>query len=147
MIRPALLVGFVFALVAGLYLHHGWTLPLGTVRVPGPGLYPLLVGGLVAVAAISLLFRSAADEGSDWPGARGLWRVGAMVLGLLAFCLVLPAVGYIIAMFGTLVLAVRMFGATGWVCTALLAGSLTAASYALFAMALGVPLDPWPGVG
>jgi hypothetical protein len=66
------------------------------------------------------------------------------VIALVAFCLVLPWIGYPAAAFGFVAVVLRYLGA-GWT-AALLTGVLSAAgSYGLFAVLLDVPLPrgPW----
>jgi len=66
------------------------------------------------------------------------------VLALVAFCLVLPWVGYPAAAFGFVAVVLRSLGAR-WT-TALVTGALSSAgSYGLFAVLLDVPLPrgPW----
>ncbi len=134
---------------AGVYLVLALQLPFGATARPGAGFYPVLVGIfaiVTAVAATASAFRATpravADPAEMDGAARG--RVIVSVIALVAFCLVLPWIGYPAAAFGFVAVVLRYLGA-GWT-AALLTGVLSAAgSYGLFAVLLDVPLPrgPW----
>ena len=134
---------------AGVYLVLALRLPFGATARPGAGFYPVLVGIfaiVTAVAATASAFRAipraAADPAEMDGAARG--RVIVSVIALVAFCLVLPWIGYPAAAFGFVAVVLRYLGA-GWT-AALLTGVLSAAgSHGLFAVLLDVPLPrgPW----
>ena len=137
-------VPLVLLVAAGVYLTLALRLPFGGAARPGAGFYPVIVAVfalVVALAATASAFRSA-------PGAEGAAaakldaasrrRVVITVLALVAFCLVLPWVGYPAAAFAFVAVVLRSLGARGT--TALLTGALSSAgSYGLFAILLDVP--------
>jgi putative tricarboxylic transport membrane protein len=141
----------------GVYLASAWLLPRGTVERPGPGFYPMAVGVFgVAVAltwVLSTLRRSREPAGAEAPGGddaaatgtapppdHGARRRVLATAGLLvAFCLALPWIGYPVAAFAFVGLALRGMGAR-W-SPALVIGLVSAAgSYYVFGVLLGVPL-------
>jgi putative tricarboxylic transport membrane protein len=135
-------VPLVLLVAAGVYLTLALRLPFGAAARPGAGFYPVIVAVfalVVAVAATASAFRRA-------PGAQALEldpasrrRVLISVVALVAFCLVLPWVGYPAAAFAFVTVILRYLGSR-WT-TALLTGALSSAgSYALFAVLLDVPL-------
>lgn len=137
------------AFLAGsvLYLGGAFAFPVGTMARPGAGYFPVVVGGFlcaVAVVFAAIAFRRA--RGPRSAGTReatiggGPGRVRVMALGLVAFCLVLPWLGYPLAAFGLVALLLRRLGDTRWT-VALGTGVVSAAvSYWVFAVLLSVPL-------
>ena len=143
-------VPLVLLVAAGVYLTLALRLPFGAAERPGAGFYPVIVAVfalVVALAATASAFRGA--PGADGAAAAKLdaasrRRVVISVVALVAFCLVLPWVGYPAAAFAFVAVVLRYLGAR-WT-TALLTGALSAAaSYGLFAVLLDVPLPrgPW----
>ena len=135
-------VPLVLLVAAGVYLTLALRLPFGAAARPGAGFYPVIVAVfalVVAVAATASAFRRA-------PGAQALEldpasrrRVLISVMALVAFCFLLPWIGYPAAAFAFVTVILRYLGSR-WT-TALLTGALSSAgSYALFAVLLDVPL-------
>jgi putative tricarboxylic transport membrane protein len=145
----ARIVPLVLLAASAVYLILALRLPLGAIARPGAGFYPVLVAVfaiVVALVATANAFRSApaveAGATAIDPSARR--RVLISVVALVVFCFVLPWVGYPIAAFAFVTVVLRFLG--GRWGTALITGVLgSAGSYALFAVALDVPLPrgPW----
>lgn len=141
--------GFVFLVLGGLVLAFGWDLPLGTARVPGPGVMPLFSGTLIVLLAAALIvqgFVKRAAAGSpdaqaepvDWAG---IGRVALVIAVVVAAVLLLPLIGFLAC--STLLMAtLAVIGAApGGRLKALVFGVLVAASaYLLFVYALQVPM-------
>jgi hypothetical protein len=131
----------------GVYLASGWSLSLGTVARPGPGLYPLavgLLGACVATAWVVTAFRRVPAAAGGGPlVAQGQGRVGVTAGLLVAFCFLLPWVGYPLAAFLFTGLLLRGLGAS-WVVALATALPCAALSYYLFGVLLGVPLPRGP---
>jgi putative tricarboxylic transport membrane protein len=146
----ARLLPLVILVASGFYLAQAMKLPLGTAAKPGAGFYPVTVAVfacVVALVASARVFLSppavraeAASEATD-PARRR--RVAGAVVALVAFCLMLPWIGYPIAAFGFV--SVVLWGLGGRWLAALLTGALSSAgSYYLFGVLLDVPLPRWP---
>jgi putative tricarboxylic transport membrane protein len=135
-------VPFVLLAAGGVYLTLALRLPFGAAARPGAGFYPVIV----AVFAIVVALMATASAFRGGPGAVAVEldaasrrRVVLSVVALVAFCLVLPWVGYPAAAFAFVTVVLRYLGGR-WT-TALLTGALSAAgSYVLFAVLLDVPL-------
>jgi putative tricarboxylic transport membrane protein len=138
----ARVVPLVLLIAAGVYLTLALRLPFGGAARPGAGFYPVIV----AVFAIVVALMATASAFRGGPGAVAVEldsasrrRVVLSVVALVAFCLVLPWVGYPAAAFAFVSVVLRYLGSR-WT-TALLTGALSAAgSYVLFAVLLDVPL-------
>ena len=144
------LVGLVVVAAGGIYLTLAVALPYGTTARPGAGFFPTLVGafGCVVGAAMSVrAFRAplrapAAREHARDTAARG--RALSTVAVLVAFCLLLPWLGYPLVAFAFVTVLLQRLGSP-WR-TAALIGAITAALSAyVFGVLLDVPLPlaPW----
>jgi hypothetical protein len=128
---------------SGVYLASAWPLPQGTLARPGPGFYPLAValfGTLVALAWVVSAFRRAPaiSSVSTFEGPSRT-RVSATAGLLVAFCLLLPWTGYLVASLVFTGLMLRGLGAT-WRSSLVIGFGTAAVSYYVFATLLGVPL-------
>jgi putative tricarboxylic transport membrane protein len=152
------------AVLALAYLGANREYALDTLATPGPGLFPL-VTGLALLLAAAWLFAAAgrgaprADE--DTPGARAAVAPGpepssprpasapaasrrraalAMAAAVVLYAAVLPVAGFLASSFALVVVAARLMGAPGWWRPIALAAGVCAASHVLFVVWLGVPL-------
>jgi len=139
-------LGFLAA--SGAYLAAALAFPFGGVAKPGPGFFPVGVGVfLCLVAAASMIGRrrsTPAGAGVATLSRDARARVSATILGLVAFCLLLPWLGYPACAFLFIALLLRRLGGARWpgvVITAVL-GALV--SYYVFGVLLGVPLPSSP---
>jgi putative tricarboxylic transport membrane protein len=136
---------------AGGYLTQALALPYGNAARPGAGFFPTLVALFacaVAVVMTAQSFRTATAVGErsalapDLAASRG--RVVSTVVVLIAFCLLLPWVGYPVVAFGFVAVLLRRLG-SGWRAALVAAAVSAAGSHFVFAVVLDVPLPrgPW----
>jgi hypothetical protein len=144
-------VALAVVATAGVYLTQALALPYGTTARPGAGFFPTIVAlfacavGLVMTAQ-AFLADPAGGAPRETEPARAPHRghVCTTVVLLVAFCLLLPWVGYPVVAFALVAVLLHRLG-SGWR-SALAIGGLTAlASHYLFAVLLDVPLPrgPW----
>jgi putative tricarboxylic transport membrane protein len=131
----------VFGLaVAGASLRY----PLGTLRAPGPALFPL---GLALILAALGAWTATAGRASPPLGALGWaeWRHAAAILGACAgAALLLEPLGYRVTVAADLVVLLRGVERRGWALTAAVALGLALGSFYLFDTLLRVPLPRGP---
>jgi hypothetical protein len=128
------------ALLAVGYLLAARRYPLDTLTTPGPGIFPLMAGvGLLAVALWQLAANGGASGGPP-AATRGLAASAMTGLVLVLYALALPRAGFLASSFALVVIVSRLMGLAGWWRPAALALGVTAASHAVFARWLGVPL-------
>jgi putative tricarboxylic transport membrane protein len=142
-VRRARLVLVAGSFLLGIiYLAATFRYPLGTARQPGPGLYPLIVGGLLLLSssATAWQIRSMATRDIEWPQGAGRWRTGAILLAIFAYIVLLPDFGHPIASALTIFISLQALGGLRWPTKILLAVFLGVASFYLFNNLLGVPL-------
>lgn len=144
--RLIALVGPALMLAAGLGFAIGAlaALDLGSVRRMGPGAFPLIVGGLLAVLALVALVREVHVTGDvARPDPKAVAGVGA---GVAVFAFVTPLFGVLpgaaLSVLGTSVVT----GALSWTARLVLAASVAVGIWAIFVAGLGLPLDAmrWP---
>ena len=123
-----------WAIIGGVKLH------LGKVSEPQPGFFPFWGGVVLAVLSGILLFQawSGRSKGAEAFGA--IWRPMIMIIGLIAYVLLLNTLGYLIATLVLSTLLLRVLG-TKRVWVLALAGLCIAfGSYILFDRLLNVTL-------
>jgi hypothetical protein len=138
--------GVLFAVVGGFAcIYAGIHYNIGTAQRMGPGYFPLVVGGIVAVLSLVLIAQSLRIEGPPLPSFS--WRPVLFVLGSgIAYGYLLKPLGLVIAT----LLVVLVTAAGGhefrWKESVVLAVALAAFSVGIFVYALGLPFPLWPEV-
>ena len=142
-------VGLVVVIAAAIYLSLAVALPYGTTARPGPGFFPTLVGvfgcvvGLtMSVQALRAPRRAPAPESARDATART--RALSTVALLVAFCLLLPWVGYPLVAFAFVTVLLQRLG-SAWRMAAVIGAVTAVASFYVFGVLLDVPLPrgPW----
>ncbi len=119
---------------------------IGSFQAPAGGFFPLLLGLLVGTLSIALFFQGVLSRHEVQAPSETLWvvlsrkRVWYIVLALVAYGLLLETLGFLLATFAVFTFILRAVEPQKWwVCTV---GGLAASvgCYALFYLALGVPL-------
>jgi putative tricarboxylic transport membrane protein len=135
-----LLTGLLF-LVFGLFvIVYGSRYPLGSAARMGPGFYPLVASSGLALLGVILIGRAAIKGGGGEISGVSLRPLLLVLLGTLAFGLLIERFGFLAAGLALVVLTrfaerdVRLGE------TVALALGLTAFTTAIFWYALGMPL-------
>jgi hypothetical protein len=139
---------FVFgAITAALSLQY----PLGTLRAPGSGFFPLVLGallmGLAAAHSVRLRLEQpkpavapeAAPRRLDEATRRVLIFMGVVTLSTA----LLQTIGYVASGFLVMLGLLRVFGVR-WGASALIAAVSAVASHFLFVRWLAIPMPPGP---
>jgi len=86
-------------------------LPLGSLREPGPGFLPLLVGVILAALSIISFVQarvgSSADRKGPWDASKRWKNLLWVLFSLLAYALALETLGFLLATFLLLVFLFR----------------------------------------
>jgi putative tricarboxylic transport membrane protein len=143
-------VGLVVVVAAGIYLSAAVALPYGTTARPGAGFFPTLVGifgGVVGVTMTVLAFRRPVRSvagGDATRDAAARTRALSTVAVLVAFCLLLPWIGYSLVAFGFVTVLLQRLG-SAWRTAAIIGGLTAVISFYVFGVLLDVPLPrgPW----
>lgn len=141
------LFGFgVFALgVVYLLLARG--LSLHTLNGPGPGVFPLVVGGALLLTGVMAAWRPEPPAGIEAPSRGTSKSIAIVFASLLALCLVFQGVGYLLSGVLLMTAVLRAFKASWpYALSVSVAGVL--ATYLVFVTLLGLTLPrgawmPW----
>src|SRR5262249_22574702 len=111
----------------------------------GPGYFPILLGGVLALLGVILVVRSFVIEG-DSVGRLNLLPLAVIALGVCLFGLFIERLGLVLSLIA--VTAVSAFASRDSrpLEVAALALVLTAISVAVFVYALRLPLPVWPAL-
>ena len=123
--------------IGGAYLAYGYG--LGSLRRPGPGLWPFAVSVLITLLAIMLLV-----VGRHLDDAEKFTRASLLVLAggatFVGLGLLLPTLGFEIPAVLLGIVWLRFLGGESWRSTIVISVATTAAFYLLFLYALKIPL-------
>lgn len=142
--------GLLFLAVglAALFIAKGY--PLGQLRSMGPGLFPLLLGGLLAVIGFGLALRSLSLRGvlrqqeAPYLDLRALRPLFFVLAGLIAFALLVRPVGLALASVVLVLVASRAERGFPLLQTLVAAVAIPALAVGIFAYGLGLPFRVWP---
>ncbi|MGV0810774.1 tripartite tricarboxylate transporter TctB family protein [Mycolicibacterium boenickei] len=133
-------IGALIALavgVAGAVLAYGYG--LGSLREPGPGLWPFVVSVLISVLSVLLLVvgRGLTDS-EKFTRSSVMAVVGAVTF--VAFGLLMPLIGFEIPALLLCVIWLRFLGGESWRSTVVVSVVTTTVFYFLFLYGLSIPL-------
>ena len=130
------LVGIVIG-SCGAVLGYGYG--LGSLREPGPGLWPFAVSVLIAALSVTLLVVGRGLTDSEaFTRSSALPVIGAVTF--VAFGLLMPLTGFEIPALALCVIWLKLLGGETWRNTVVISVVTVAAFYLLFLYGLGIPL-------
>jgi hypothetical protein len=132
----AAVVGIVVGIGAAV-LANGYG--LGSLRQPGPGLWPFVVGVVITVLSVLLLLLGRRLTDSE-AFTRSSVLAAAGAVTFVGFGLLMPLVGFEIPALVLCVIWLRFLGRESWRSTAIVSVVTTTAFYFLFLYGLRIPL-------
>jgi len=120
-----------------------WTLGIGRLDEPGPGLMSFWLGILIAAIGAWQLFAllAARQPSAIEPWTRGgVLRVATVVVLLTVYILLFEVVGFVLTTFVLLTVLFGVLAGIRWHWAVVLGAVLTSANYGLFKMLLGTQL-------
>ncbi len=135
-----LLTGLLFLAFGVFVMTYGSRYPLGTLQRMGPGYYPLIASTGLCLLGVILVARSVVKSSSEAIGAINARPLLLILLGTLAFGLLIERVGFLAASLALVVLTRLAERDVRLAETAALAIGLTAFTAGIFWYALGMPL-------
>ena len=107
----------------------------------GPRTFPVIIGTLLGVASLVILVRP--DAAPQWPRASRLFEIAVSVAVMVAYALLLPEIGFVIATaFAAAFLTWRLGTTPLW---SLATGAMTSVGiYVVFHLILGLSLARGP---
>ncbi len=150
--RKDLAAGIVLLVVAGGYLAATLRYPLGALADPGPAVFPLAVGLLLAALGITQVVEAGVvlrrgdvspeagtdAAANDQAGESRLPLV--MVAGLLAYLFAMPWIGFYPASLVLVIFSCKIMGTRGWRSPILLAAGVLLVCALVFSLWLKTPL-------
>jgi hypothetical protein len=133
-----LAVGVAFAVFAQEYR-------VGSAARMGPGYFPTLLGGLLALLGLSLALPAFVFEGEKFPRLH-LRPLLAILVSIMVFALLLDPLGFVFAAAGLILVGGLADPDLGLLESVGLALFLVAFSTGLFVALLGMPLHLWPSL-
>ena len=111
----------------------------------GPAAAPLLIGVLLGLLGGALALQARHVLRSPGVRAGRLWRLGAMVVILIAFALLLPFLGYVVSSAGLFTGAALLLGAPHPARVVAYGWTLAATAFIVFDLVIGLtlPAGPW----
>lgn len=140
--------------VGVIYEGVALSMPRGSLAYPGPGLFPMLVGGIIIATALGCLLqeivprlRTREPAASSLPGGnagaaeeRNVSKTVQLTALMVSYIFLLKPLGFPLAICAFLALAIRIFGYRKWLPTLAMAALISGISYVLFVVWLKVPL-------
>jgi hypothetical protein len=135
--------GLIFIAIAAFFIVTATNYQLGTINRMGPGYFPIMVGGVLAVLGAVILLRSLVLDGPP------IERIGLRPLLLCAasvalFGVTLVHLGLVAAIVALVIVGAMADKGSRPLEVILLAIFLAAFSVAVFVYLLGLPLQVWP---
>lgn len=141
----SVVAGAVPVVLGGVAAWLSFGLNIGSLIEPGPGLWPLIVAGLlvasgIGIIAVTATARKTAPAHRTEAFTRGTIAVLAAAGGLAVYASLYEIVGFEVPTVLLLFAWLRFLSRESWLMSAILAVAVTAAAYALFIIGLNVPL-------
>jgi len=146
--------GLLYAVVGSGFAIGATTYKIGTSARMGPGFFPMLLGVILAIIGVYIMFKAMVVKtpNGDKIGSWAWKPLFFIIAGNLLFGILLgglpsvgvPAMGLIVAIFGTTIV-VSLAGETFKIKEVLiLATILSIASYCAFVLLLNLQFPVWP---
>ena len=133
---------FFFLLLAGAICFESYKLELGTLSNPSPGLFPFLLGLILAFLSILWLAMNSLHAGPwEWIKTSISWsRVVPMLGGLFLYSVLLDFLGFFLSTFLLILGLVGGIERRSWTSSGLVAIGISLFSYVVFRIWLRVQL-------
>src|SRR5512135_596837 len=92
----------------------GWQLDIGNSKLPGPGFFPVLIALAMGALGVRLFLRPGAEKSSPVSGVSRWGSLAIALFSVLAYALVLSAVGFLISTFVLLAVQLRWVEKQAW---------------------------------
>jgi hypothetical protein len=140
MSRKELVVGGSFLALGLALVASSYALPAGMGRLPGPGFFPRVIGGVITALSLALLWRARRGGETESPAPADL-RTVLGVVGLLFLYLLLWGTGLFPVRTAVFLLVLLRFLGQPWRSGLTVSLSLTAVIVLAFQIGLRVSLE------
>jgi hypothetical protein len=135
--------GLIFVAIGLAFLIAAQNYRMGSAARMGPGYFPTLLGGLLALLGLSLTVPALLRSGEPFPRLH-LRPMLALLAAILAFALLLEPAGFVIALIVLVLISAVADPQLRRIEAAMMALLLTLFSVLIFHTLLGLPLRLWP---
>ena len=138
-----IVIGAVGLLFSAGYLGMSIQLPLGGIARPGAGVFPIVVGVLLAFTSLAAMWEgwcTSSEEHVELPAGRDGKRLMVLIGALLLYILALPWLGQIVSSSLFLILLMRVLTDVGWSRIIAYALAISLSLYGVFVLVLNVPM-------
>ncbi|TCP54258.1 tripartite tricarboxylate transporter TctB family protein [Tamaricihabitans halophyticus] len=149
--RARLMICLLSVLLGAGYLLMALDVPRGSIERPGPGVFPLLAGGLAVFAGLLVSWESRGAIGSlrDWrwsdrtAALRWLLFTGSVLVGIV----LMPLFGFSVGAFVPALTVLRLTAQLGWIKAVLGAAAIAVLTHLAFVELFAIQLPPFPLIG
>jgi hypothetical protein len=131
--------GAIFFVAGVAFVGFGRHYPMGTAMRMGPGYFPMVLGGLLALIGLSLIVRSLLQPGPG-VGRLAYGKLALVTLSNVLFALLLRRLGLAGALILLVVVSAYASKQFRWPVALTLAIGLTVGSSIVFVWLLGLPI-------
>lgn len=143
--RPYQIAGLVLLLLAVFIGYEALKLKYYTSLGPGGGFFPFWLSICLGISAVVMIYQATFKQSDPMPedffaDAKGYLRIGAIILGCMAFVFLLDWLGFRLVMIGVYVFLLSALGRQNPIVTTLIALVGSFGVFQLFTEVLQVPL-------
>jgi len=138
-----IVVGAIGICLSVLYLALSFQMPMGRVRQPGAGVFPVISGFLLLLGSVSALWEGMKQRNSEkveLPAGSDLLRLLAVLGGVLGYLILLPVLGQLISSTLFCFVLIRALSSLSIWRVVLYAVLMSGAAYVLFVRILMLPM-------
>ena len=138
-----IVVGAIGICLSVLYLAVSFQMPMGRLRQPGAGVFPVISGFLLLLGSVSALWeglKTRKIESVELPAGSDLRRLLVLVGGILGYLVLLPILGQLISSTIFCFVLIRVLSSLSIWRVALYALVMAGAAYLLFVRFLMLPM-------
>lgn len=138
------IVSGVFAAFAIVIIVISLGYPPSNHGVPGPGMFPILLAGLILISALTLALltlRMPKEKDTEIDlRSKNVLNVYITMAGLIVYVILLPLIGFIVTSSIMLTLYIKWFGKRSWWKCILIGVLFSIGIFLLFGSVLNVPM-------
>lgn len=137
--KSKIVAGIVWILLAVYVCLEAFKLDIGTLTNPEPGFMPFICGVLIGLLGAVVVVAEWKNQKkvSVW-GATSWGKIAAIILGIIAFALVVERMGYLLSLFFLMALFFKVLGSRNWMLVILYSFLSTLTIYLIFDVGLQV---------
>jgi putative tricarboxylic transport membrane protein len=138
-----IVVGAIGICLSVLYLALSFQMPMGRIRQPGAGVFPVISGFLLLLGSVSALWeglKTRKTESVELPAGSDLRRLLVLLGGILGYLVLLPILGQLISSTIFCFVLIRVLSSLSIWRVALYAVVMAGAAYLLFVRFLMLPM-------